>query len=334
MPTLRSIQYLRAFAALSVVLFHSLQWARIEFDIGAAGVDLFFVISGYVMWRSTEGQSPKPLEFLRRRAIRLVPLYWTATLALAGAAALWPVRFPEIDPQPWHVLQSLAFLQHRNPEGHPFPVLAPGWTLNYEAVFYCLFAASLLLPKARRLPGLSFGLVAVGLFGFVHPPAYEMLANPLMLEFLAGVLLARAGSLGFRPGREVSWGLFAAALCWYGVLMATRSEWDLWRPFFWGLPAVMLVAGLTSLEASGGLREIRPLRALGDASYSLYLLHPLIIGAIAVLLGTWRLWLFLPLALGLSCGLAWLCWIGFERPLTHWLKGPLPDPTSPAQTRG
>ena len=331
MPALRSIQYLRAFAALSVVLFHSLQWARIDFGIGAAGVDVFFVISGYVMWRSTEAHTLTPLQFLRRRVIRVVPLYWTATLALAGAAAVWPARFPEIDPQPWHVLQSLAFLQHRNPEGQPFPVLAPGWTLNYEAAFYCLFAASLLLPRTRRLLGLSFGLVVFGLYGFFHPPAYEMLANPLMLEFLAGVLLARAVSMGFRPGREMGWGLFAAALCWYGLLVATRSEWDLWRPLFWGFPALLLVAGLTSLEASGGLPEIRPLRALGDASYSLYLLHPLIIGAIAVVLGTWRLWLFLPLALGLSCCLAWFCWRLFERPFTHWLKGPLPDPASPVQ---
>jgi exopolysaccharide production protein ExoZ len=332
MPTLRSIQYLRAFAALSVVLFHSLQWARIDFDIGAAGVDVFFVISGYVMWRSTEGQSLTPLEFMRRRVIRVVPLYWTATLALAVSAAAWPARFPEIDPQPGHVLQSLAFLQHRNPQGLPFPVLAPGWTLNYEAAFYCLFAASLLLPHSQRLTGLSFGLLAVGLYGFFHPPAYEMLANPLMLEFLAGVLLGRAASMGFRPGRELSWALLAAALFWYGLLMATRAEWDLWRPLFWGFPALLLVAGLTSLEDTRALPEIRPLRALGDASYSLYLLHPLIIGAVAVTLGTWRLWLFLPLALGLSCGLAWLSWRGFERPLTHWLKGPLPDPASPDQS--
>jgi len=332
MPILRSIQYLRAFAALSVVLFHSLQWARIDFDIGAAGVDVFFVISGFVMWRSTEDHDLKPLEFLRRRAIRIVPLYWAATLVLAGGAALWPARFPEIDPQPWHVLQSLAFLQHRNPAGQPFPVLAPGWTLNYEAAFYCLFAACLLLPRAHRLLGVSFGLVVTALYGFAHPPAYEMLANPLMLEFLAGVLLAKASSRGLLPGREMGWGLLAAALCWYGLLMATRTEWDLWRPLFWGLPALLLVAGLVSLETSGGLPEIRPLTALGDASYSLYLLHPLVIGAVAVSLGTWRLWLFLPLALGLSCSLAWLSWRGFERPLTHWLKGPLPDAASPDQT--
>jgi exopolysaccharide production protein ExoZ len=332
MPTLKSIQYLRALAAFSVAAFHAFQWARIDFDIGAAGVDIFFVISGFIMWRTTEGTRITAWEFLRRRAIRIAPLYWVVTLGLAGVALIWPARFPDIDPQGGHVLASLAFVQHRNPEGQPFPVLTPGWTLNYEAAFYLLFALALTLPRANRLLAVTFALVAVSAFGFFHPPAYEMLANPLLLEFLAGVLLARAMSIGFAPGRNIGWTMMALALGWYCVMAAIRVEWDLWRPIFWGAPALLLVMGLTAVEADGGLPDLPPIRGLGDCSYSLYLLHPLIIGALAVQMGTWRPWLFIPLALALAWAGGWLSWRFFERPVTAWLRGSLLDARSAPHT--
>jgi exopolysaccharide production protein ExoZ len=325
MQTLRSIQYLRALAAFSVAAFHAFQWARLDFDIGGAGVDIFFVISGFIMWRTTEQRPMAPLEFLRRRAVRIVPLYWLVTLGLVGAALLWPLRFPDITPEPGHIAQSLAFIQHRNPEGQPFPILTPGWTLNYEAVFYLIFAASLFAPARSRLLVLTCALLTLGLSGFFHPPAYEMLANPLVLEFLAGVFVAKAMTAGFSLGRNLGWTATALALGWYVLLWTTRSEWDLWRPIFWGLPAVLLVLGLTAVEADGGLPDLPPLRGLGDASYSLYLIHPLIIGALAVVMGTWRPWLFIPLALLLASLGGWLCWRFFERPITNRLKGPLPD---------
>jgi exopolysaccharide production protein ExoZ len=332
MQALRSIQYLRALAAFSVAAFHAFQWARLDFDIGGAGVDIFFVISGFIMWRTTEGSDLSAMEFLRRRAVRIVPLYWLVTLALVASALVWPTRFPDIDPQPGHIIASLAFVQHLNPDGQPFPVLTPGWTLNYEAAFYLLFAVVLLLPRANRLMALSFALVVVGTFGFFYPPAYEMLFNPLVLEFLAGVLLARAMSAGLTPSRNGGWALLAIGLSWYGVMAATRVEWDLWRPIFWGVPALLLVAGLTAVEADGGLVDLPPLRVLGDASYSLYLLHPLIIGALAVQMGTWIPWLFIPLGLTLACLGGWLSWRLFERPLTQALKGPLLDAASGPHT--
>lgn len=331
MPTLLSVQYLRALAAFAVAAFHTLQWARIDFDIGAAGVDVFFVISGFIMWRTTEGRAIRPLEFLRRRAIRIVPLYWTVTLGLAAAALLWPARFIDVQPTWDHVLQSLAFIQHRNPAGLPFPVLAPGWTLNYEAVFYVIFAACLFLPEARRLLVLTCVLLALGFGGFFHPPAYEMLANPMILEFLAGVLWAKAMNAGASPGRGAGWAIFVVGLAWYLTMYFTKAEWDLWRPLFWGFPALLLVIGLTSVEADGGLLDLPPARALGDASYSLYLTHPLVIGAMAVTFGVWHVW-FVPVSLLLACAVGWLSWRVFERPITDRLKGPLRDATSPTHT--
>lgn len=332
MGTLRSIQYLRAFAALMVATYHALQWSRIEFVIGAAGVDVFFVISGFIMWRTTEGTGIRPLTFLRRRAARIAPLYWTVTLGLAAAALLWPAKLPEIDVTWDHLLASLAFLQHRNPDGQPFPILTLGWTLNYEAVFYLLFAIALALPPGRRLIAIAFALTTAAVGGFFYPPAYEMIANPLLLEFLAGVLWAKALGQWGGPGRTAGWTMFGAGLGAYVLMFALQSEWDLWRPLFWGFPAFLLVAGLTSVEADGGVADWPWLKALGDASYSLYLLHPIVLGILAVVMGTWIPWLYVPLGLATSCAVAWLVWKLFEIPTNRLLSGRLPDAAAPSHS--
>lgn len=336
MKPLLSIQYLRALAALSVAVFHALQWARIPFDIGSAGVDVFFVISGFIMEWTAGRPGLKPLEFLKRRLVRIAPLYWLITLGLALAALGFPTGFPDVKPEGWHVLASLAFIQHRNPDGQPFPLLAPGWTLNYEAVFYLLFALGLALPKGQRLFFMVAALVGATACGFLYPPAYEMLLNPLLLEFLGGMLLARALADGPVISRGAGWTLVAAGLSAFAAFHLLGVKWDLWRPLFWGLPALMLVAGLVSVELApggGGLPRIGLLKALGDASYSLYLLHPLVIGAVAVWFGVWRPWLFFPLALGGSAIVAWLSWKCVETPIAGWFKRPLRDAAEPAHTR-
>src|SRR5246127_1178159 len=95
-PTFRSIQYLRGIAAFAVVCFHAFQWTNVagltptDFPTGAAGVDVFFVISGFVMWVTTDRDPPKPLEFLRRRAVRILPPYWLFTLLAAVLALTLP----------------------------------------------------------------------------------------------------------------------------------------------------------------------------------------------------------------------------------------------------
>jgi exopolysaccharide production protein ExoZ len=317
-----SIQYLRALAALSVVAYHACQWARIDFDIGSAGVDVFFVISGFIMWRTTSTGEAKPLSFLRKRAIRIAPLYWVVTLGLVVAALAVPDRFKDIQPTPWHVFASLAFIQHLNPQGVPFPILPPGWTLNYEAVFYLLFAAALLLPVARRPMVLTLALAGLTFFGFVYPPAYIMLCNPLLLEFAAGMWLARFMEEGLVPGRHAGWALFIGGVSMFACMHLIGFQWDLWRPLFWGFPALMIVAGLTAVEQDGGLRDIPVLKSLGDASYSIYLTHTLTMGAAGVSLGIWNTPFFPPIAFVIGVAGGWLVWRFAEAPVQTLLRGP------------
>src|SRR5271166_3045280 len=149
-PVLLSIQTLRALAALAVVAYHALQWDRGGFDVGRAGVDVFFVISGFIMWRVTAGRDVPPRAFLWRRFTRVAPLYWLATLGVLAVALVWPAFLPEVRPGWRHLVLSLAFIPHLDPRGLPFPTLPPGWTLDYEAVFYAIFAAALAGPRAWR----------------------------------------------------------------------------------------------------------------------------------------------------------------------------------------
>ena len=318
-----SIQHLRAFAALSVALFHACQWSRINFATGQAGVDVFFVISGFVMWTTTTVEPVQPLAFLKRRVLRVAPLYWLITLALAAGVLLFPARFPDLFVTPRHLLLSLAFVQHMNQAGLPFPLLAPGWTLNYEAVFYLAFAVLLPLAQPRRLFALTFTLLVLAFAGFAWPPAYQMLLNPLFLEFLAGIWLARMAQLQLLPDRSIGWLLFGGGIGLFAVIQSINLDWDLWRPMVWGAPAVMMVAGAVTIEADGGWNSIPGLKTLGDASYSTYLIHTLTIGALAMTIGAWNPWVFIPLAMIVAVGSGLACWALIERPMLRRLRPPL-----------
>jgi exopolysaccharide production protein ExoZ len=110
MPHFTSIQYLRGLAALMVVAFHT---APGPFAlIGAAGVGIFFVISGFIMWALTSSRQTTASVFLQRRIIRIVPLYWLFTLLLAGAGAIVPAAFSHLQLTTDHLLLSLAFIPH------------------------------------------------------------------------------------------------------------------------------------------------------------------------------------------------------------------------------
>ncbi|MDP1630489.1 MAG: acyltransferase [Caulobacter sp.] len=318
--TWQSIQHLRGLAALSVALFHACQWSQVNFATGQAGVDVFFVISGFVMWTATSGRTVRPMAFFARRLVRVAPLYWLITLALAAAVTLVPARFPDLSADPRHVLLSLAFIQHDNPAGQPFPLLAPGWTLNYEAVFYLVFGALLLLPEPRRLFALTFALMVLAFAGFAWPPAYQMLLNPLFLEFLAGVWLGRMAQLELLPDRSMGWLLLGGGTALFTLIQLVNMDWDLWRPMVWGAPAMMVVAGAISIEADGGWRDLRGLKILGDASYSIYLVHTLSIGALAMTIGAWNPPIFIPLAMIVATVSGLACWALVERPLLNRLR--------------
>ncbi|CAJ0705069.1 hypothetical protein LMG18091_04341 [Ralstonia wenshanensis] len=119
---------------------------------GALGVDLFFVVSGLVIYMSSTARDVSPLQFAYRRGIRVVPAYWLFTAIAAILLLIDPAFLPATQFTPELLIKSLLFLPMQNPTGSgPFPLLTVGWTLNCEMFFYCLFAISLFLPGKARL---------------------------------------------------------------------------------------------------------------------------------------------------------------------------------------
>jgi exopolysaccharide production protein ExoZ len=206
-------------------------------------------------------------------------------------------------------------VQHIDPRGLPFPVLPPGWSLDYEAVFYGLFTAVLFAPRALRFRLLLAALGAVIVFGVLDPPAYYLGANMMLLQFGAGAWLARRGQLGRGILPEIGAALIAIGVALFAVQGLTGLRSDLWRPLLWGVPAAMIVAGAVALEPVLAVRPPAALLRLGDASYAIYLCHFITVAVAARLVGVAPVWLFVPAAVALSlvAGLIVHRWI--EKPL-------------------
>ncbi|KAK0341504.1 hypothetical protein LTR94_026084, partial [Friedmanniomyces endolithicus] len=194
-PIYLGIQYARALAAIGVLGFHAAQRAGIDFAAGARGVDLFFVISGFIMW-TIGARSQSVSAFLLARVKRIVPLYWLATAFMIFAALLG--LFPTLREQLTlpHIAASLFFWPHYAPgSGQIWPVLVPGWTLNYEMFFYAVFALAICLPERLRVWAMTLTMVVLVVLGELVRPTSAWLVtytNPLLLEFIAGIWIAEA----------------------------------------------------------------------------------------------------------------------------------------------
>jgi peptidoglycan/LPS O-acetylase OafA/YrhL len=280
---IRMVQALRAMACVMVVVYHALQatshvgrlhhWSN-----GSAGVDLFFVISGYVMLRSSRGLMLQPggwRRFLHRRVRRVVPLYWLLTLAKLAIAIGRPGLTPQTHPNGWAVAASLMFVPARDAAGQIRPSLPVGWTLNFEFFFYILFAGALMAGiHPLWLTPILLGIAVAGFWRDASWPAPLFLANGMVLEFAAGMAIARFG--GRLKPRAAAW-LLAIAF----VLLLTLPASGPWRCLCWGLPAAIILRASLALEPVLGPILPAWLLAIGDASYAIYLVHPFVVPALA-----------------------------------------------------
>jgi exopolysaccharide production protein ExoZ len=285
---LRSIQSLRAVAVLSVVLCHSGIWPK-----GAAGVDLFFVISGFIIATVAKGRLSS--EFLRARVRRIYPVYLVALLpwlwiahslgllslsSILSSLTLWPVYG--------------EFIR---------PALPAGWSLCYEMLFYFATAAALAWG-ARRV--VAIYLVALAASLVWNNPLLTFGGNFIILEFLAGVAIAR-----LKPSVKVWWLIPATMLFIIGANQGTIAIGQSFsRVLVAGIPAAVLVAAAVKNEHWFSHRFADPAVFLGDASYSVYLIHQLVLLVLGPAVG---------FALALVFGCAYH--LGVERPLLDPRRG-------------
>jgi exopolysaccharide production protein ExoZ len=279
-----SIQYLRGLAAFSVLITHALQWPLAKMDFGYLktgrfGVEVFFVISGFIITIiAGEGQF-NPREFLNRRAFRIVPAYWTATFLVAALAIAMPQQFRTTVPTIVGLLKSLLFIPSQEPKA---PLLLLGWTLNFEAFFYLVFASLFFLRSTMRtvvMCGVLISLVVIG--QIVAEPSYvqAIYTSPSFFGFIAGMILAQAYRHGLvaRLGKYARWAVIVApailVFAFYAIDWESADNIALWKHGLMSVTAFSVVLLGLSLEVSGKLADVRILRYLGDRSYSIYLFH-------------------------------------------------------------
>jgi exopolysaccharide production protein ExoZ len=279
--TVVTIQYLRAIAASVVVLYHAMSAPSIAalfpVRIGEFGVDLFFVISGYIMWTTTAGSGRGPLAFWGARILRVAPLYWVFTTLYVAIALLRPDAVFNAALEPLHIVKSYLFVPAVHPSlGAIAPVYTLGWTLNYEMFFYLVFGLCLFITLRKpRLAAMIGVLSLLVLIGTVVRPGGAMAAtytNPILLEFAAGIVLARLASRLDTTKPGIGWALIGVAVAWLAAAHGMEQLPE--RIVAFGVPAVLTVAGALILEPSARLRPSRFALLLGDASYSIYLAHP------------------------------------------------------------
>jgi len=308
---LEGVQALRFLAALLVVIGHC-QHEAVEalgaqagaarflaFDWGL-GVDIFFVISGFIMWHLMQDGFGKPGEaqrFLRRRVLRIVPIYWLGTTAIALVTL---AAFSPGESIPF-ALASYLFIPWPHPDGRGlFPVLTLGWTLNYEMMFYCVFALALTLPRRLGLTLLLSVFAALFVAARLAPPQAFMLkfwGDPIIFEFLFGIGLA-----ALHRHRATLPGWVALIVAGAGFLLATWSYQtgayhELARAITGGIPALLIVGAVVcGPRLSVSSRPARLAVLGGDASYALYLAHPFALKAVAAVSAKLGLWTLAPVA--------------------------------------
>jgi exopolysaccharide production protein ExoZ len=322
------IQYLRGIAALMVVWHHSLiqvpgitSFIRLP-EFGPSGVDIFFVISGFIMVVTTSDRPITAARFFSLRLVRVVPLYWLATLLMIGCAIADPGAFRSLRFTLSAVTKSLFFVPYQSlsSPGNILPVLVPGWTLNFEMFFYGLFALS--LGIAHRIKTLFTLLVALVVVGWIHgrftSAPFTVYTSPMLLEFAAGLLIARSWMKG---ELRLSFALSACAILIGFYVLGTVN------------PRLTMAVG-AGLLVLGCLNEricafkSSTLLELGNASYSIYLTHLFALGALRVL------WVrtvptatlessiaFMALAVVGSSIAGWICYRFIEKPMTDFLQG-------------
>lgn len=356
-PTRRidAIQWLRAIAAGLVVIEHAKNAISTE-HLGlapsdsplsifpfSAGVDLFFVISGFIMAYSSGGlfgRAGGRRIFLLRRLARIAPLYWLTTSFMVlvfialGSRAWSGTSWPS-------VAASYLFLPAANAAGEPFPLFVIGWTLNYEMAFYAVFALFIGFRERAALALTAGAIVLIAICGSLFAPealALRFWTDPIILEFVAGIGLYglhRGGLL--RLSRVARLGLGAAAL---GVLALHCADPGPWRAAVWGMPAAALVAvALAWSETTEAPSRGSRAALAGDLSYAVYLAHlpVILIGATALrALAPSSAWvwfgLFPILVAAGTLGAAGLLHRLVERPIQQAARRATPPPmaTSPA----
>lgn len=333
-----TLQAYRGVAAVMVVLYHTdaFMWRSGQdfhygliplFDFFDAGVQLFFVLSGFIILKAHQNDlrdQSRAKTFVKKRIIRIYPAYIVVTCLVILEYAAFPELGKTVDLSVNNVIASLALAPSAEQ-----PILAPAWTLRHEILFYSVFLLMILNLRWGMAVFLAWqaGCLVNLIAGFDQfPLGFFFSANNLLFLFGMG---AAAISMRGRIRRPAAFAALGAAMILATGLHRSFSEAGLTVPAYvvrYGLGAAILIVGLVELERSSRLRAPKALRLLGDASYAVYLIHCMILSlGVKLLIGSGAAAVlpqaasFLALALAATAA-GVLFHFAVEKPLTNALR--------------
>lgn len=276
-----TVQYLRGIAAVMVVLHHLLSTNGIEYlfaqHLGEFGVEIFFVISGFIMWHTTATADISAVEFWHRRIIRIVPLYWFFLSIFVIVALFLPRLFHSTVIAPENVVKSFLFIPHFHfvQANLIAPILIPGWSLNYEMFFYLLFGFSVFVSsrvhRAVILGALLLGLVLLGLTFQPTGAVAATYTSPELLKFLDGMILAVIYRAGMLNSTKLGLALIVVGLLLSPFVLVSADFGTFYNAV--GISSTLIVAGSLALDTVARRAPSVVFHTIGNSSYSIYLSH-------------------------------------------------------------
>lgn len=264
-----SIQILRLIAAFFVILVH----CEITLS-GAFAPDMFFVISGFIIFYTTDNES-KIKGFLPKRFIRLVPLYWIITIFTYCILLVKPQLSIMSEPTPEYLIKSLCFIPFVNSKGINFPIACIGWTLNYEILFYILFFVSILISFKYRFWIVSAITLCLFYLGKIFRANNFYLAywsDSVILDFIFGtctyfIIFKFEKILFSKIGKFFCVIIFIASWIWILGSFGNGIE----RGFRYGFPSALIF--LSSYVLFIDFKFPKFLILIGNMSYSVYFIE-------------------------------------------------------------
>ncbi|KAA5533649.1 acyltransferase [Taibaiella lutea] len=355
---INSIQYLRAIAVLLVV-FNHLFFIRDYIGIkreasmlnlqgfGAIGVDIFFVISGFIITYTASQKKgiEGAIDFAKKRFIRIAPCYYIASSFLVLRIAISHFFHAASTADTLNtstLLKTVTILPVFDKGFFQTPILLVGWTLSFELLFYVIFSLLILFTLKNRETYLLAIIVLLGLTGTifpVHQVQLKFITNPIILEFAFGVLICimyrkiKAVSFNINVGILIVSLLMFLALILFGygdirlVYKITDGDLAPLRVLLWGIPSAFFAASIIFIGKSNPykIRENRLLLFIGEASYSLYLVHEYSFSFLTRVIIYFHLQqmniiLFIAISIMTALLSGALFHIIIERPLIRWLN--------------
>jgi len=273
-----SVQILRGIAAMMVIVYHITQKLYVNgdikwsFELGAAGVDIFFIISGFIIYYSSVHEFSAN-EFMKKRIFRIYPLYWVITLVTLVISYIRPGMINQHVEVPISMWNSFTLF----PVPGTSPLLIVAWTLSFEMFFYVIYYMAIKL-KVNRILFSSVAIAVLVVIGQIFKIPF--INDPITLEFIYGMIIAYLVT-----SKNTKAIMVIAAACL--ILSATPVVWHSEiRSLYYGIPALALFCVFLLLEKKvrqeGGI--IKLAQVIGDSSYSIYLTHLYSLGIVFILI--------------------------------------------------